>query len=238
MYKARPNAITTGCRCSRRKFSISFSSGEWKPLITTLSVWQMDSAHWCASWTSCGVALREAKNATSGLSKSSVFPDKSIKKRRRCIYLSRTQGLGCPLIRISNTNTHAGWYISTHRANVSGEYIHLSWIFCCRPSNEFKPPSFEFRRIVKKYPIKCMASRPRSLAGTKISKISESPDIWVITILREPQRHIKFSTNFAARITRIQDANTMGVNYCLREKRKSFGFFSFCLAIIRNFESK
>ena len=83
-----------------------------------------------------------------------------------------------------------------------------------------------------------MASRPRSLAVTKISKISESPDIWVITILRESQRHIKFSTNFAARITRIQDANTMGVNYCLREKRKSFGFFSFCLAIIRNFESK
>ena len=42
----------------------------------------------------------------------------------------------------------------THRANVSGEYIHLLWISCCRPSNESKPPSFEFRRIVKKYPIK------------------------------------------------------------------------------------
>ena len=29
----------------------------------------------------------------------------------------------------------------------------------------------------------CRASRPKSLAVTKISKISESPDIWGITIL-------------------------------------------------------
>ena len=36
-----------------------------------------------------------------------------------------------------------------------------------------------------------MASRPRSLAVTKISKISESPDIWVITIL-----HIRQWTAF------------------------------------------
>ena len=48
-----------------------------------------------------------------------------------------------------------------------------------------------------------MALRPRSLAVTKISKISESPDIWVITILREPQRHIKFSTNFVVTICQI-----------------------------------
>ena len=72
-----------------------------------------------------------------------------------------------------------------------------------------------------------MASRPKSLAVTKISKISESPDIWVITILREPQRRVKFSTNFAVRICQNSGAHTMGVNYCLREKRKSFGFFSF-----------
>ena len=114
----------------------------------------MSAAHCSANCVSCGVAFREAKNATNSLSSKSLFPDKSIKKRRRCINLSRTQGLGCPLIRISNTNTHAGWYISTHWANVSGEYIHLLWISCCRPSNESKPPSFEFRRIVKKYPIK------------------------------------------------------------------------------------
>ena len=29
----------------------------------------------------------------------------------------------------------------------------------------------------------CMAQQPKSLAVTKISKISESPDIWVIIIL-------------------------------------------------------
>ena len=39
-----------------------------------------------------------------------------------------------------------------------------------------------------------MASRPKSLAVTKISKISESPDIWVITIL-----HIRQWTAFRGR---------------------------------------
>ena len=48
-----------------------------------------------------------------------------------------------------------------------------------------------------------MASQPKSLAVTKISKISESPDIWGITILREPQRRIKFSTNFVVTICQI-----------------------------------
>ena len=57
-----------------------FSSGEWKPLITTLSVWQIDSAHCSANCVSCGVAFREAKNATNRLSSKSLFPDKSIKK--------------------------------------------------------------------------------------------------------------------------------------------------------------
>ena len=55
-----------------------------------------------------------------------------------------------------------------------------------------------------------MATRPMSLAVTKISKISESADIWVITILREPQCCIKFSTNFAVRICQISDAHTNG----------------------------
>ena len=72
-----------------------------------------------------------------------------------------------------------------------------------------------------------MASRPKSLAVTKISKISESPDIWGITILREPQCRIKFSTNFVVTICQNSDVHTMGVNYCLREKRKSRNFFSF-----------
>ena len=74
-----------------------------------------------------------------------------------------------------------------------------------------------------------------AFAITKISKISESPDIWVITILRERQRCVKFLTNFAVEIARIR-VHTMGVNYCLRVERKSFGFFSFCFVIICNFE--
>ena len=78
-----------------------------------------------------------------------------------------------------------------------------------------------------------MAQRPKSLVVTKISKISACPDIWVTTILQEPP-HIKFSTNFAVTIARFQAAHTMGVNYCLREKRKSFGFFSFLLPIVKS----
>ena len=72
----------------------------------------------------------------------------------------------------------------------------------------------------------CTASRPKSLAVTKISKISESPDIWGITILREPQRHIKFSTNFVVGIARIR-VHTIKTVVWMRGKRKSFGFFSF-----------
>ena len=48
--------------------------------MTTLSVWQIDSAHCSANCVSCGVAFREAKNATNSLSSKSLFPDKSIKK--------------------------------------------------------------------------------------------------------------------------------------------------------------
>ena len=61
--------------------------------MTTLSVWQIDSAHCSAYFVSCGVALREAKNATNSLSSKSLFPDKSIKKRRRCINLSLIKAL-------------------------------------------------------------------------------------------------------------------------------------------------
>ena len=42
----------------------------------------MDSAHCSANCVSCGVAFRDAKNATNSLSSKSLFPDKSIKKRR------------------------------------------------------------------------------------------------------------------------------------------------------------
>ena len=60
-----------------------------------------------------------------------------------------------------------------------------------------------------------------------VSKISESLDIWRITILREPQRRVKFSTNFAVGIARIRVHTQWALTICLREKRKSFGFFSF-----------
>ena len=131
LYNALPNAITTGCWRSRRKCKISFSRGEWKPLITTLSVLHMDSAHWRASWASCGVALREAKNATSGLSNKSLFPDKSIKKSAGyCINLSSTQALAA-LTRISNTDSPRWMIYRTHRANVGGKDIHLTWTSDC-----------------------------------------------------------------------------------------------------------
>ena len=75
----------------------------------------------------------------------------------------------------------------------------------------------------------CMVSRPRSLAVTKISKISESPDIWVITILREPQRYIKFSTNFAVGIARIRVRTqwALTIVYGRREKVSAFSLFLF-----------
>ena len=72
-----------------------------------------------------------------------------------------------------------------------------------------------------------MATRPRSLAVTKISKISESPDIWVITILREPQRRIKFSTNFAVGIARIRVHTQWALTIVCgrREKVSAFSLF-------------
>ena len=82
----------------------------------------------------------------------------------------------------------------------------------------------------------CVAQQPKSLAVTKISKISESPDIWVITILREPQRHIKFSTNFAVTICRNSDAHIQRVTVWTREKRKSLAFSLFCPKISMQIE--
>ena len=72
-----------------------------------------------------------------------------------------------------------------------------------------------------------MASRPKSLAVTKISKISESPDIWGITILREPQRRIKFSTNFVVGIARIRVHTQWALTIVCgrREKVSAFSLF-------------
>ena len=72
-----------------------------------------------------------------------------------------------------------------------------------------------------------MAQQPRSLAVTKISKISKSLDIWVITILREPQRCIKFSTNFAVRVARIRTHTQWALTIVCgrREKVSAFSLF-------------
>ena len=79
-----------------------------------------------------------------------------------------------------------------------------------------------------------MASRPKSLAVTKISKISESPDIWVITILREPQRRIKFSTNFAVGITRIRVHTQWALTIVCGRREKVSAFSLFYLCIVRS----
>ena len=79
-----------------------------------------------------------------------------------------------------------------------------------------------------------MASRPKSLAVTKISKISESPDIWVITILREPQRYIKFSTNFAVGIARIRMHTQWALTIVCGRREKVSAFSLFYLCFVRS----
>ena len=79
-----------------------------------------------------------------------------------------------------------------------------------------------------------MASRPKSLAVTKISKISESPEIWVITILREPQRYIKFSTNFAVGIARIRVHTQWALTIVCGRREKVSAFSLFCLCVVRS----
>lgn len=56
--------------------------------MTTLWEWAISCAQQVASARASGGAVREAKKATNSLSNNSLFPDKSIKKRRRSINLS------------------------------------------------------------------------------------------------------------------------------------------------------
>ena len=100
---------------------------------------------------------------------------------------------------------------------------------CCRSSCSLKPPSFWARKNRQKisYQI-CMAQRPKSLAVTKMSKIYENLDIGVITILQEPQRRVKFSTNFAVRITIIQ-VQAQWVITIVCGKETTFWLFLFLL---------
>ena len=80
--------------------------------MTTLSVWQIDSAHCSANCVSCGVAFREAKNATNRLSSKSLFPDKSIKKSAGAALTYPVSRPWLPLTRISNTDSPRRRYIA------------------------------------------------------------------------------------------------------------------------------
>ena len=120
--------------------------------MTTLSVWQIDSAHCSANCVSCGVAFRDAKNATSGLSKSSVFPDKSIKKRRRCINLSLIKALAAHYKNKQHKRPRRKYIAYTEP--VGSRIYDLAWTSCCRSPCSSKPPSFDKEESSKKYPIK------------------------------------------------------------------------------------
>ena len=134
--------------------------------MTTLSVWQIDSTHCSANCVSCGVAFREAKNATNSLSSKSLFPDKSIKKRRRCIYLSRTQGLGCPLTRISNTNAHAGNISHIPSQSVVGIY-NLTGHFVAVLLMSLKLPSFDIEESSKNIQSNMYGSTAKAISHYK-----------------------------------------------------------------------
>ena len=115
----------------------------------------------------------------------------------------------------------------THRANVGGKDIHLTWTSDCVSSCYSNRQVWILKITTIKCQLICMASRPKSLAVTKISKISESPDIWGITILREPQCRIKFSTNFAVGIARIRVHTQWALTIVCgrREKVSAFSLF-------------
>ena len=81
-YSERPRATTTEQPPDRRISSTARSIGEWKPLITILSVWAISCAHRLARSSASGGAVRDAKKATKYLFNNSLLPDKSIKKRR------------------------------------------------------------------------------------------------------------------------------------------------------------
>ena len=112
-YSARPSATTTGRLCASRMSSTLRSMGEWKPLMTTLFCSAISCAQRVARVSASGGAVRDAKNATKELSNNSLFPDKSIKKRRRCIYLSLIKALAAHYK--NKQHKHPRWMIySTH----------------------------------------------------------------------------------------------------------------------------
>ena len=118
------------------------SIGEWNPLMTTLLVWAISCAQRVASSSASGGALREAKKATKGLSKSSVFPDKSIKKAQATASTYPAPRSWLPVKRISNTDSPRRRYIA-HTEPIGGKDIHQTRTSDCASSCYSKRPSFD-----------------------------------------------------------------------------------------------
>ena len=138
--------------------------------MTTLSVWQIDSAHCSANCVSCGVAFREAKNATNSLSSKSLFPDKSIKKRRRCINLSLIKALAAHYKNKQHKHPRREYIAQTEPIGRRDIYTKRGYLVAALLV--VKNRQVSCRRYVKKYPIElCMAERHRPSALTKIRKI-------------------------------------------------------------------
>ena len=100
----------------------------------------MYSAHCSANCVSCGVALREAKNATNRLSSKSLFPDKSIKKAQATALTYPVLRPWLPTKRISNTDSPRRRYIAYTEPIGDGD-IHQTRTSDCESSCQFKPPS-------------------------------------------------------------------------------------------------
>ena len=133
-YSERPRATTTEQPPERRISSTARSIGEWKPLITILSVWAISCAHRLARSRASGGAVRDAKKATKYLSNNSLLPDKSIKKAQATVLTYPVLRPWLPTKRISNTDSPRWMIYRTHRANVGGKDIHLAWTSDCESS--------------------------------------------------------------------------------------------------------
>ena len=145
--------------------------------MTTLSVWQIDSAHCSANCVSCGVAFREAKNATNSLLRRSLFPDKSIKKRRRCIYLSNIEALAALHTNKQHKRPRRMIY-RIHRANRWWGYTPNADILL--PTFVWlKPPSFDVEESSKNIQSNMYGSTAKAISHYKdIENFWESENLW------------------------------------------------------------
>ena len=125
----------------------------------------MDSAHCSANCVSCGVAFRDAKNATNSLSSKSLFPDKSIKKRRRCINLSLIKALAAHYKNKQHKRPRRK-YIA-HTEPIGGKDIQPNGTFCCRSPCSSKPPSFEVEDFDNKMSTNMYGSTAKAISHYK-----------------------------------------------------------------------